>query len=71
MRREAEDAIVEAAQSSELLARANENAQAYMENFLRGLGFENVVFMEETPPVPPPYEQPVPKGFAVTPIPNP
>lgn len=70
VRREAEDAIVEAAQSSELLARANENAKAYMENFLQGLGFETVVFMEETPPTPPPYEQPVPKGFAVTPVPN-
>lgn len=70
VRREAEASILEAAQSSELLLRADENARAYMENFLRGLGFENVVFMEETPPVPPPYEQPVPKGFAVTPVPN-
>lgn len=68
VRREAEDAILEAAQSGELLGRANENAEAYMRNFLQGLGFEEVVFMDETPPEPPAYEQPVPKGFAVTPV---
>ncbi|MEM7113997.1 MAG: DUF4230 domain-containing protein [Chloroflexota bacterium] len=68
VRREAEDAIIEAAQSGELLGRANENAEAYMRNFLQGLGFEEIVFMDETPPEPPAYEQQVPKGFAVTPV---
>jgi hypothetical protein len=63
----AEEAIAEAAQESEILERANANAQEFMTNFLRGLGFENIVFTDKTPKPAPPFEQEVPKGFVVTP----
>lgn len=63
----AEEAIAEAARDSEILDRANENAQEFMTNFLQGLGFENIVFTEDSPKPAPPFEQEVPKGFFVTP----
>ncbi len=52
---------------------ADENAKQYMEGFLNELGFENVEFTDEKPPVPEPYVQEVPKGHilvTVTPSPN-
>jgi hypothetical protein len=58
-----------AAEESDILTRANENAETYMTSFLRGLGFTNVTFTDEPPPVPPPFEQELPKGHAVTPVP--
>jgi hypothetical protein len=67
VRRVAEATIREEALASGVLERANYNAQQYMLDFLNGLGFENVEFYEETPPVPPAFEQELPKGFAVTP----
>jgi hypothetical protein len=63
----AEEAIAEAANESEILERANANAQEFMTNFLNGLGFENIVFTDKTPKPAPPFEQEVPKGFKVTP----
>lgn len=69
VRREAERAIREAAQESEILERANLNAQTYMTTFLQGVGFENVIFTDEPPEPAPPFEQEVPKGFVVTPAP--
>jgi hypothetical protein len=67
VRQAAETRLKEEALASGVLERANYNAQQYMLDFLNGLGFEEVVFYEETPPIPPAFEQEVPKGFAVTP----
>ena len=66
VRRVAEQTLREEALSSGVVERANENAQAFMRNFLVELGFENVEFYEDTPPVPPPFEQEVPKGHTRT-----
>ena len=46
----------------QILEVADQNAQEYMEGFLNDLGFENVIFTDEKPPIPEPYEQDVPKG---------
>ncbi len=67
VRAAAEEAISEAAAESEILDRANANAQEFMTNFLNGLGFENIIFTDKTPKPAPPFEQEVPKGFVVTP----
>ena len=67
VRQEAEKAIREAADESEILARADNNARQYMIAFLSGLGFENIVFTDESPEPAQPYVQEVPKGFAITP----
>ena len=69
VRRTAEAELRAAAVESDILARAEQNAEMYMENFLRGLGFTSVTFTDETPPEAPPFEQELPKGFAVTPAP--
>ena len=66
VRRVAEQTLREEALSSGVVERANDNAQAFMRNFLVELGFENVEFYEDTPPVPPPFEQEVPKGHTIT-----
>lgn len=65
VRRVAEQTIREEALNSGVVERANENAQAFMRNFLGELGFENVEFYEDTPPTPPPFEQEVPKGHVI------
>lgn len=71
VRRVAEQTLREEALNSGVVERANENAQAFMRNFLNELGFENVEFYEDTPPLPPPFEQEVPKGHAIaTPTPG-
>ena len=67
VRQMGEAAILAAAKDSDLLNRANLNAQQEMLKIFQALGFENVIFMAETPPPAPTYEQDVPKGFAVTP----
>ncbi len=67
VRQEAEKAIREAADASEILERADNNARQYMIAFLSGLGFENIIFTDESPEPAPPYVQEIPKGFAVTP----
>lgn len=53
-----------------ILEIADQNAQEYMEGFLNDLGFENVIFTDEKPPIPEPYVQEIPKGrVLVTPTP--
>ena len=67
VRQEAEKAIRAAADESEILERADNNARQYMIGFLSGLGFENIIFTDEAPEPAPDYIQEIPKGFAVTP----
>lgn len=71
VRQSAEAAIREAAQASDILERANFNAQEYMRGFLEGLGFTEVIFTQDVPTNVPPYEQPVPKGYILMPTPTP
>lgn len=71
VRQAAEQAILEAAQGSDILDRANFNAQQYMGGFLEGLGFTEVIFTRDVPPEAPPYEQPIPKGYYLLPTPTP
>lgn len=72
VRQEAEIQLREEAFSTELLVTADFNAQAIMLTFMQGLGFENVIFTEGTPPTVEPYQQTVPKGYVlVTPTPLP
>lgn len=68
VRRRADDELRRAAEESDLLQRANENATDYMRDFLQSLGFEEVIFTEAPPPEQPPFEQEVPKGYQVTPV---
>lgn len=72
VRQEAEAALREEAMSTELLDRANYNAQQFMLTFMQGLGFESVIFTDDIPPTVEPYEQEIPKGYIlVTPTPQP
>lgn len=71
VRQAAEQSIREAAQGSDILDRANANAQEYMKGFLEGLGFTNVIFTQDVPPAAPPYEQPIPKGYFLLPTSTP
>jgi hypothetical protein len=72
VRQEAETALREEAMSTELLDRANFNAQDFMLTFMQGLGFETVIFTDEVPPTVEPFEQEIPKGYVlVTPTPQP
>jgi len=71
VRQRAEQEILAAALEAGILETANENAEAYMREFLLGLGFENVTFTDTTPPPAPPFVQEIPKGYAVTPPPTP
>ncbi|NKQ34569.1 MAG: DUF4230 domain-containing protein [Chloroflexi bacterium] len=71
VRKVAEQRLKEEALSSGVLETAEYNAQQYMLNFIKGLGFENVIFTDETPPVPEPYVQQIPKGYILlTPTPE-
>lgn len=70
VRQKAEEEIRAAALESEILERANLNAQAYVTTLLQGVGFENIVFTDEPPEPAPPLGQNIPKGFAVTPVPG-
>jgi hypothetical protein len=69
LRQAAEVEILQDALEAGILDRADENAERYMRSFLQALGFENVIFMDSTPPPAPPFQQEVPKGYAVTPVP--
>jgi hypothetical protein len=71
VRRVAEQSIREAAASSDILDRANTNAQSYMRNFLEGIGFTEVIFTPDTPPEAPPFVQEVPKGYYLLPTATP
>ncbi len=71
VRQVAEQTIREEALATGVVETANENAREFMRTFLEGLGFEYVIFTEDMPPVPPPYEQPIPKGqVLITPTPE-
>lgn len=71
VRKVAEQRLKEEAVTSGVLETADYNAQQYMLNFLKGLGFENITFTDETPPAPEPFVQPVPKGYILlTPTPE-
>lgn len=69
VRRAAQRDLEAAAQESDILELANQNAQNYMRGFLQNLGFENVIFTDTTPPPAPPYQQEIPKGYTLTPVP--
>lgn len=71
VRQAGEAAVLEAALEFGILQTADENAQEYMENFLHGLGFETIIFTPDTPPVPEPYVQEIPKGRTLTETPTP
>lgn len=70
VRQEAEKEIRAAADESQILERADNNARAFMTTFLSELGFENIIFTDEPPDPAPPFVQEIPKGFAVTPVPE-
>jgi hypothetical protein len=70
IRQEAEARMLEAAMSNNILDRADAEAEAFMRSFLLGLGFEEVIFSETTPPPGTPYQQEIPKGFVGTPVPG-
>ena len=69
LRRAAETEILQDALETGVLDRADENAERYLRAFLQALGFETIIFMDSTPPPAPPFQQEVPKGYAVTPVP--
>ena len=48
-RQEAEDSILQAALEDGILDMAERNGEAYMEGLLRGLGFDQIVFVQGTP----------------------
>lgn len=66
VRREAEKALLEAAQASNLLQRAEQNAQAELRKILASLGFTQVVFYKGAFPAVTPYSQQIPKGYTIT-----
>lgn len=70
VRQTAEIEIEQAALERGILQAADQNAQAYLESFLKALKFETVIFTDAPPPVPPPYNSEPPKGFS-TPTPSP
>lgn len=71
VRQVAEASIREAAQGSDILNRANKNAQTYMYGFLSGLGFTEIIFTPDTPPPAEPYQQELPKGYYLLPTATP
>lgn len=66
VRQVAEREILTAALAGDLMQRADVNAHQYMQEFLVGLGFENVIFTDGPPPIPEPYQQDAPKGFVIS-----
>ncbi|MEW5989279.1 MAG: DUF4230 domain-containing protein [Chloroflexota bacterium] len=69
VRQQAEQQLLAAALEQGILERADTNAEAYLDSFLRGLGFTSVTFSDTPPPTAPPYQPTVPKGYVVTPEP--
>lgn len=71
VRQVAEATIREEALATGVVQQADENAKLFMEEFLGGLGFENIIFVDAPPPEPAPFEQEVPKGqLLATPTPE-
>jgi hypothetical protein len=71
IRQEAEAQMLEAALGEGILETADEEAKAFMRSFLQGLGFEEVIFTDSTPPPVTPFVQEIPKGFVGTATPGP
>lgn len=66
VRQQAEIELLEVAQNSDLLIRANLNAQLELRKIIGNLGFSQIIFFaDEFPPVTP-YAQEAPKGFIIT-----
>jgi hypothetical protein len=63
--------MLEAALGEGILETADEEAKAFMRSFLQGLGFEEVIFTDSTPPPVTPFVQEIPKGFVGTATPGP
>lgn len=70
IRQEAEARMLEAAMENDILDRADAEAEAFIRSFLEGLGFEEIIFTDTTPPPVTPYVQEIPKGFVGTPTPS-
>ncbi len=71
VRQVAEATIREEALATGVVEQADQNAKLFMEEFLGGLGFENIIFTDGPPPKPAPFEQEVPKGqLLATPTPG-
>lgn len=54
----AEQEILSGAMEDGILNQAQQNAESYMERMLRGLGYQNVIFVVATPSAPLPTTQP-------------
>lgn len=65
-RQAAEQEILKAALDDGILKTAQENAQNYMDRMLRGLGFDEVIFVDTGTPMP---QSPVSPEIVVTPTP--
>jgi len=70
LRQVAQEQILAAAYESDLLSRADYNAQLQIAALMQGAGFENVIFEDEPLPPATPYVQELNKGeVLVTPAP--
>ncbi len=54
----AEQEILNGAMEDGILTQAQQNAESYLERMLRGLGYQNVIFVESTPSAPQPTATP-------------
>lgn len=69
VRQVAETQIRDAALADGILVKAQQNAQTVLTNFIKGVGFQSVIFVEhEIPPITA-KELELPKGFLLTPNP--
>jgi hypothetical protein len=66
VRQEAEARMVEAAMANDIIDQANQEAEKFVSTFLEELGFEEVIFTDDTPPLVTPYVQELPKGYVGT-----
>jgi hypothetical protein len=70
VRRQAEQHLLEAARESELTAEAQRRGEMVVEALVRAFGFTNVIFTDTPPPPANPFEQELPKGYILTPVPT-
>ncbi len=70
VRREAEQQLIQAARESELTAEAQRRGELVVDVLVRAFGFTNVVFTDGPPPQVAPFQQEVPKGYILTPVPT-
>jgi hypothetical protein len=59
-RQAAEQEILKAALADGILETADRNARSFLEGFIRGFGFQEVVFVPATPATPTPSPTPIP-----------